>query len=350
VKVLVSGYLGFGNLGDEAILVGLARGLAARGHHVRALSAAPAATRSERAVGAVHRVRGLPSALTRSDALVSGGGGLLQDATSRRSLRYYLGVIRAARAAGLRVVVFAQSIGPLSPTGRSAVARTLRGLPVAVRDDASQALLAGLGIASARVADVALVVRPPPVRPIGGVLLVPRADVAGARAGLEAVARDALRAGEPVGVLPLQDGPDADEADAIAAAVPGVERRHADDPQQALARCAEVERVVSVRLHGLVFALRAGRPHVGVAYDPKVAGFLADGGGTALPLPLDVEALRAAARAATPPTEATVRAAVARAEAGLDWLDATLRGRPAPDAATRPGGPSGPGDAGSMAP
>jgi polysaccharide pyruvyl transferase CsaB len=350
VRVLVSGYLGFGNLGDEAILAGLARGLAARGHHVRALSAAPAATRAERAVAAVHRVRGLPAALAGSDALVSGGGGLLQDATSRRSLRYYLGVIRAARAAGLRVAVFAQSIGPLSADGRRAVARTLRDLPVAVRDDASRALLAELGIAATRVADVALTLRPPPVRPIGGLLLVPRADVAGARTGLEAVARDALRAGRPVGVLPLQDGADAREADAIAAAVPGVERRHADDPQQALARCAEVDRVVSVRLHGLVFALRAGRAHVGVAYDPKVAGFLADSGGTALPLPLDVAALRAAARAARAPDPAAARSAVALAEAGLDWLDAALRGRPAPDVPARPAGPSESGGAGSMAP
>lgn len=328
MKVLVSGYLGFGNLGDEAILAGVAGGLRSRGHDVRALSATPAATRTAHDLPASHRLLGLPGALGASDALVSGGGGLLQDATSRRSLRYYLGVIRAARATGLRVTVFAQSIGPLSSAGRRAVARALRGVPVAVRDAGSEALLAELGIASHRVADAALTLRPPPVRQVGGVLLIPRAGVAGARAGLEAVARDALRAGRPVGVLPLQPGDDAREADAIAAAVPGVERRRATRPDEALARCAEVERVVSVRLHGLVFALRAGRAHVGVAYDPKVGGFLAESGGTALPLPLEVERLRASARDAVAPDIAHVDRLVASAEAGLDWLDAALRGEP----------------------
>jgi polysaccharide pyruvyl transferase CsaB len=350
VKVLISGYLGFGNLGDEAILAGLASGLTARGHAVRALSAAPAATRAAHGLAATHRLFGLPWALADGDALVSGGGGLLQDATSALSLRYYLGVIRAARATGLRVAVFAQSIGPLSSRGRRAVARALRDVPVAVRDAGSAALLAELGIAAHRVADVALALRPPPVRQVGGVLLIPRADVAGGRAGLEAVARDALNEGRHVGVLALQPGDDAREADAIAAAVPGVERRTAARPDEALARCAEVERVVSVRLHGLVFALRAGRAHVGVAYDPKVGGFLAESGGAALPLPLDVERLRAAAREAAAPDMGRVDRLVARAEHGLDWLDATLRVEPPPADEAPPIGPRGDGAAGSMTP
>jgi polysaccharide pyruvyl transferase CsaB len=317
---------------------------------VRALSAAPAATRAAHGLAATHRLFGLPWALADGDALVSGGGGLLQDATSALSLRYYLGVIRAARATGLRVAVFAQSIGPLSSRGRRAVARALRDVPVAVRDAGSAALLAELGIAADRVADVALALRPPPVRQVGGVLLIPRADVAGARAGLEAVARDALNEGRPVGVLALQPGDDAREADAIAAAVPGVERRTAARPDEALARCAEVERVVSVRLHGLVFALRAGRAHVGVAYDPKVGGFLAESGGAALPLPLDVERLRAAAREAAAPDMGRVDRLVARAEHGLDWLDATLRVEPPPADEAPPIGPRGDGAAGSMTP
>lgn len=324
MRVLVSGYLGFGNLGDEAIFAGLARGLAARGHEVTALSASPVATRAAHAVTARHRLRGLPWALGATDALVSGGGGLLQDATSRRSLTYYLGVIRAARATGARVAVFAQSVGPLSPRGRRAVGRALAGLPIAVRDEASQRLLAELDLHAALVADTALTLPMPTVRCRGGLLLVPRADVPGARAALDAVARDAAAAGTPVGVLPLQRGADEVDADAVAAA-PGVERRAADGPEAALARCAEVDTVVSVRLHGLILALRAGRAHVGVAYDPKVAGFAAQSGAAVVPVPVDPAALRAAVAGASPPDEARRRALLARAEEGLDWLDDALR-------------------------
>ena len=325
MRVLVSGYLGFGNLGDEAIFAGLARGLAARGHEVTALSADPAATRDQHGVAARHRLLGLPWALGASDALVSGGGGLLQDATSHRSLRYYLGVIRAARATGARVAVFAQSIGPLSPRGRGAVGRALAGLPIAVRDEPSRRLLTDLGLEAALVADTALALPMPPVRRIGGVLLVPRADVPGARAALVAVARDALAAGVSVGVLPLQRGADEADADAIVAAAPGARRRVADGPGSALARCAEVDTVASVRLHGLILALRAGRGHVGVGYDPKVAGFAEQSGAAVVPVPVETEALRRALAAASPPDEARRRALLARAEAGLDWLDAALR-------------------------
>ncbi len=344
MKVLVSGYLGFGNLGDEALFAGLARGLAARGHVLRALSADPPATRATHGVAASHRLRELPWALAGADALVSGGGGLLQDVTSRRSLLYYLNVIRAARATKLRVAVFAQSIGPLSPSGRRSVARVLAGLPVAVRDAPSRALLAELGIDAALVADTALALPLPKTRHRGGLLLIPRADVAGARAALEALARERVAAGEPVGVLPLQSGADAADADAIAVAVPGVERREADGPQQALARCLEVDRVVSVRLHGLILAARAGRPHLGVAYDPKVDGFLRDSGGPAVPVPVDPEALRAGLRDLAPLDEGRRRELLARSEAGLDWLDAMLRDAPGGR------GPTPPGRTGSMEP
>ena len=330
MRILVSGYLGLGNLGDEAIFAGLARGLAARGHAVRALSGSPAETRAVHGVPAWHRLRDLPWALGRADAVVSGGGGLLQDATSYRSLLYYLGVIRAARATGARVVVFGQSIGPLSPRGRRAVVRALAGLPVAVRDAPSQVLLSEAGIDAPRFADTALALPVGAFGRVGGVLLVPRADVAGARAGLEAVARDAIAAGRPVGVVPLQSGADEEDADAIVSSLPGVERRSADTADDALARCAEVDLVVSARLHGLILAARAGVAHVGVAYDPKVGGFLAVSGGAAAPVPVDPEALvRLAATAATPGDDLgeSLRAS---AEAGLDWLDRALRDGAAP--------------------
>lgn len=54
----------------------------------------------------------LLGALLRSQVVLSGGGGLLQDRTSARNLTYYLGVIRLAKLLRRRVVVFNQSIGP----------------------------------------------------------------------------------------------------------------------------------------------------------------------------------------------------------------------------------------------
>jgi polysaccharide pyruvyl transferase CsaB len=328
VRVLLSGYYGFGNVGDEAILAALTSGLRERGHEVEVLSADPAATRRTLDVAATGRLTGLPWALARSDALVSGGGGLLQDATSRRSLRYYLGVIRAARATGLRTVVYGQSIGPLSAHGRAATARALRGLPVAVRDEGSRAWLAEAGIAAALVADAALAAPRPDRLGGAGLLLVPRAGVAGAREALTRLARAAVADRTAVRVAGLQPGADEDEARRIADAAPGAEPLRLSDPGAALAACAAADAVVSVRLHGLILAARAGTPHLGIGYDPKVAGFLASSGGGVVEVPVPEEALVARWRAgqlATGRDPAAGDALARAAQAGLDWLDRALR-------------------------
>lgn len=329
-RVLVSGYLGFGNIGDEALFSGLARGLVARGHEVTASSARPASTRAEHGVKAYHRLRGLPAALLDCDALVSGGGGLLQDATSRRSLSYYLGVVRLARALGKPVVVFGQSIGPLSEAGGQRVAHALAGLPIAVRDRTSQRLATRLGLASTLVADTALLLPlPTPLPPDPGedapLLLIPRAGVAGATEALLALARETRSGGRRVAALALQPGPDALEVDRLVREVPGVEAWRAAGPSEALAHCAAAGYVVSVRLHGAILAARAGRGHAGVGYDPKVEGFLAESGGRLVPVPVDPDVLVRAARERAPLPPARRDALVDRAEGGLDWLDAALR-------------------------
>ncbi len=337
MRVLISGYLGLGNLGDEALFAGLADGLRRAGHEPVALSAAPAATRRLHGVEAHHRLAGLPRALLRCDALVSGGGGLLQDVTSARSLRYYLAVIRFARAAGKRVAVFGQSLGPLSEAGRRSVGRALRDLPVGVRDAPSERLARELGLTPTRVADTALVLpaRAPRAEPDahGAVVLIPRVDVPGQEAALRAAAAWAHGDGRPVRVLALQSGPDRAFAERFAAETPAVRVLDATDPYRAAALCGAADRVASVRLHGLVFAARAGVAHVGAAYDPKVAGFADRSGAATVAVPIDPDAWVRAVRDARPPAPERVRALRAEAEAGLGWLDAALHGRAHPTGA-----------------
>src|SRR5690625_4995271 len=159
MRVLISGYYGYGNFGDEALLAGLLSLIRELGAEPLVLSGQPDRTRAEHGVEAVHRYRGLPAALRRADALISGGGGLLQDRTSARSLSYYLGVLRLARLAGLRTMVYGQSIGPLSGAGRRRLKRVLSRIPVAVRDTLSIELLGELGISAQLVADPALLLK-----------------------------------------------------------------------------------------------------------------------------------------------------------------------------------------------
>ncbi|HWG84690.1 MAG TPA: polysaccharide pyruvyl transferase family protein, partial [Deinococcales bacterium] len=91
MKVAVSGYYGFNNTGDEAILLAITTELKRLGHDPVVLSASPEETGRRYGVTAVHRMRPLAvwSAVSGCRAFLSGGGGLLQDKTSARTLQYY---------------------------------------------------------------------------------------------------------------------------------------------------------------------------------------------------------------------------------------------------------------------
>jgi len=331
VRALLSGYYGYGNLGDEALLAGLVDGLKARGIEVVVLSGDPAATRAQHGVAAVHRYRGLLPALGRCDALVSGGGGLLQDGSSRRSLSYYLTVIRLARALGKRVVIYGQSVGPLSEEGRRRVGHALAGLPLAVRDAPSVSLLRSLGLAAERVADPALLLPaatpPEPAYPGTGrpVVLVPRAGHDDLNEALAAAGGLLRQAGLEVSTLALHEREDAAAAARIVAAA-GATRLAAATPEQALQHLAAARYVLSARLHGLVLAARAGVGFAGLVYDPKVAGFLDDAAAPAFTRPVEPRQLAELAREARRPDPDVVAALVRRADAGLDWLALHIRG------------------------
>ncbi len=131
MRVLLSGYYGFGNLGDEALLEVIVERMRARfpAVELEVLSATPGVTAARYGVATAPRWewRAIRSAIARADVVLSGGGGLLQNATSLRSLLYYAGILREARRARRKTMIFAQSIGPLDVWGRFVVAAVLPG-------------------------------------------------------------------------------------------------------------------------------------------------------------------------------------------------------------------------------
>ena len=128
---MLSGYYGFGNLGDEALLEMTVRELRRRHPtlEIEVLSHTPEETSRRYGVAAVARadIPAVRAAIGRADVVLSGGGGLLQNATSTRSLLYYAAIVRAAVRAHKRTMIFAQSIGPLDAMGRFIVREMCRG-------------------------------------------------------------------------------------------------------------------------------------------------------------------------------------------------------------------------------
>ena len=144
VNILISGYYGFDNIGDESILRTLVSSL--REHipdcSLTVLSHNPASTREKYGVEAVERMS--PMAILRAvkkcDMLISGGGSLLQDVTSSKSLHYYLSIIRCAQFFRKKVFIYSQGIGPIDrPGNRRAAAKALKKADgIVVRDERSR--------------------------------------------------------------------------------------------------------------------------------------------------------------------------------------------------------------------
>ena len=114
---LLCGYYGYGNLGDECLL----RECIRRGEReypnepVRALTKRGRADRDRYGVPCIRRkdMIGVTAAVLSSDRLVLGGGTLLQNSTSHRSLWYYLYLIALAHMTGRAVELWGNGIGKI---------------------------------------------------------------------------------------------------------------------------------------------------------------------------------------------------------------------------------------------
>jgi polysaccharide pyruvyl transferase CsaB len=317
-RILISGYYGYGNLGDEAILAATADMFRAKAPDIDvvALSADPAGTERLHGVHALPRwgVGPLWQGLRQADLFLQGGGGLYQDVTSWRSPLYYAGQLVAARLAGTPAMIWAQGVGPLHGQAlRSVVGMALGGVKLAtVRDAESVAELGRLGMSANRIrltADPVLALQP---------ALPERADELLVHAGLEprrpfmaiairpwkswyerqlksftaVIAQIAAQEGVQVLVVPFQYTVDrylSDETSYCIGCRPGkaaprVGVLHTPvTAQEMMALLGRAQFLIGMRLHSLIMAAAMGVPAIGLVYDPKVGAFSQLAGYPAIP-------------------------------------------------------------------
>jgi polysaccharide pyruvyl transferase CsaB len=295
--VLISGYYGFDNLGDEALLDVIVQRLRAKypGGSIDVLSGDPDATAARLNVETTPRMDlgAVRRAIDRADVVLSGGGGLLQNVTSLPSLLYYAGIVRSATRANKRTMIFAQSIGPLDVFGRAVVRACCGGVAAAtVRDERSRRLLSSL-LPKVRVeltADPVFLFEPDgapldlAAEGLGGpgplvVVSVRRwphneATIAALAAAVDRLANEH---GAQVAFLPLGGASDADVSTSV------IRRAKSAPlllPAMTLGQAAQIighaTLVIGMRLHALIIAARLGVAFTAVPYDPKVSSLLDD--------------------------------------------------------------------------
>ncbi len=154
-KYLISGYIGFDNFGDEAIASVLVSNLKKNGaEKITVLSSNPKKTARLYDVDSEYFLKFFKPILE-TDVLISGGGSLLQDITSLKSLIYYLTVIVIALVFNKKVVIFAQGFTPFrTKLGKFFTNFVLKYCDkIYVRDIKSQELLKTMKINSELVSD-----------------------------------------------------------------------------------------------------------------------------------------------------------------------------------------------------
>lgn len=150
-RFVLSGYFGFKNFGDEAILSVLVKKLKQDKHRLTIISSDPKYTiKQYKHIRSVYtfKIPDIIGAISKSDVLISGGGSLLQDVTSIKSLIYYLLIIFLGLMLHKKVIIFAQGIGPINNKFGQFLTKTLlkHCNYVSVRDNKSFELLKSWGI------------------------------------------------------------------------------------------------------------------------------------------------------------------------------------------------------------
>lgn len=302
-KIVISGYYGFANAGDEAMLTAIIKSLRAAEKDVSltVISGSPSVTAARHQVASIHRFNPFEiiPAIMGCSLLLSGGGSLLQDVTSKRSLVYYLTILALGKLLGKRVMLFAQGIGPIN----SCILRKLTSLIcssadlITVRDADSLAELRKMGVPQNKVrltADAVLTLRPGD-KAAGRALLdkfkVPQnkkliaISVRDWEQGgsylhhlAEAAAEIAAKEDAHIVLLPLQYPADLHACKKLQRYLPqsagSTILNAAYDTDQFLSLMGNFTLLIGMRLHALIFAAVMELPFVALSYDPKIDGFV----------------------------------------------------------------------------
>lgn len=299
--VVICGSYGHGNAGDEAILTALIRQLHGIDPDMRitVVSKNPAHTLNDHNVNAISRTAffRFRRELKKSKLYINGGGSLIQDVTSRRSLFFYLYTIRTAKRCGCLVQMYGCGIGPLNYKGDRKLSRriidnnvdaitlrdpesikTLREIGV-TRPDITLASDPVLGISASDESDIDFFMRKNGLESDGSYVCLSLRPWPGFIEKSHEIAAALDLCSSALGFtpvfLPMNYGQDLPIAQLIASMLSqkSIILPEIESPELAIGLISKMKLVVAMRLHTLLYAACSGTNCVGISYDPKVVSF-----------------------------------------------------------------------------
>ena len=298
-NIFLFGYYGFENAGDEGILQGIVEQITKRIPNVNltALSYNAKDTMEKYNINAVSRnnFRGLIKAIKNSDVVVSGGGSILQDVTSNRSLLYYLGIILLSKKMGKKVMFYGNGFGPITKLVNKKLSKYIINQIdiITVRDIESKEAMMELGIKKDIIVttDLALSLEPinnervedifktedifPHEKWIG----ISVREWKGYKKYKEIIAKTAdylIDRNYNVVFIPMQYPNDIHTSMEIAEMMKNkakvLDEKYS--PRELIGIMDKLELLIGMRLHSLIFATIVKTPMIGIEYDTKISNFL----------------------------------------------------------------------------
>ncbi|WLR49019.1 polysaccharide pyruvyl transferase CsaB [Halobacillus litoralis] len=287
MKVVLSGYYGFDNTGDEAIVKSMIQHLRTFDPDIQiiVLSQNPSKTETDYGVSAVDRwnYKEIIRALKESDGLISGGGSLLQDATGPRSVLYYTGIMHMAKWLRKPVFIYAQGMGPIRKPIHQLLVRIAldRVTGISVRDKKSKELLERIGIRKS------IDLFPDPVfgydyknvetdrhsqKPLIAVSIREWGDSEKLVEKLTEAFNTCLAKGYRLRFIPMHGESDEAFSNKVAQRLDQEVEVHPGHMSidEKLHLLSEADLLIGMRLHSLIFAGVCSVPFVALSYDPKI--------------------------------------------------------------------------------
>ena len=295
MKVLISGYYGFYNIGDEAILKSIIEALRNEDPNIDivVLSNDVEYTKNTYKVNAINRwkLNEIYKELLKCDGLISGGGSLFQDVTSSRSILYYTGIIWLAKLAKKPIFIYAQGVGPIEKkNNRKIVGRFFNKVDyITLRDKESKVLLNSIGVRK----DIDIV--PDPVMGFNienyefelpkyyindDYITVSIRDWKNNNSEFQkniALTCDKIvESGINVVFVPMHGKYDETVSKQVASLMSHNSTVLSKDltMEEKMMYIKGSKLMIGMRLHALIFAATVGTPMIGISYDPKIDSYL----------------------------------------------------------------------------
>lgn len=298
-KIFLFGYYGFQNTGDDAILEAIIQQIktVVPDASLTVLSYNVKDTLAKYDVSAVSRnnFTQVIKAIKTSDLVISGGGSILQDVTSSRSLLYYSAIIFLAKKMGKKLMFYGNGFGPINRYINRKIVKAIvnRVDVITVRDYESKEYMQSLGIKKeiSITADIAFGLKKAQAEEIEKIMQKEEMDNIDRWVGIsvrpwgkgithkEIIAKTAdylLDRNYGVVFLPMQYPNDVTISREIKALMKGtpkiIESQYR--PSEIMGIIGKMDLLLGMRLHSLIFATMVGVPMVGLEYDVKIKNFL----------------------------------------------------------------------------